>query len=268
MRCTQTTPRKNNERRMNHGSVCPFCDVREQDRALGRFRAANPITYTDPTGCEVYGEHKDIASTYMGKADLLEPIKMNISEREQRERSHQLQKTKDDYQKMLDDQFIEYRFYSCELNNGKQETRFACDENGARILNGNGDPILEMFCNFREAGSVFHESRHGGQFARGEVGYDDDNRQVTGFGIAQEVDAYKAQYSEINMMSLPIAVPAPFKLLSPFLSSPMILRIPGINGYELLNKSIDSYDEITPDLIRSIYERQGNQYQFIYDSLK
>ena len=57
--------------------------------------------------------------------------------------------------------------------------------------NQEGKWVISIFSDFSSS-SIAHETRHGGQFARGEMGID-ENGQICGYGVRKEVDAYRAQ---------------------------------------------------------------------------
>jgi hypothetical protein len=89
---------------------------------------------------------------------------------------------------MRGDESTEYR-YACIDNKGNTSSRGkpAIDITGK---NKAGVKVVTMFTE-NNMGSKLHESRHGGQNVRGEY----DIATGNGYGVADEVSAYRAQYS-------------------------------------------------------------------------
>ncbi len=97
-----------------------------------------------------------------------------------RERSSELRKSVKDIRDMRNDDNNEYRYVESNTPlsdyGGKNE---ACDD------------IIILYASESYFDSVVHESRHGGQHARGKLNI------ITkeDYGVAHEIDAYRAQYS-------------------------------------------------------------------------
>ncbi|MBR6117784.1 MAG: RHS repeat-associated core domain-containing protein [Paludibacteraceae bacterium] len=81
-------------------------------------------------------------------------------------------------------------------NDGKNEYRFELDKNkpGTTGKEEDGHQIITMYSNLETLDeTVAHEVRHGGQTARGEISYDNNN-QIQNYDVEKEVDAYRAQW--------------------------------------------------------------------------
>ena len=81
-------------------------------------------------------------------------------------------------------------------NDGKNEYRFELDKNkpGTTSKEEDGHQIITMYSNLETLDeTVAHEVRHGGQTARGEISYDNNN-QKQNYDVEKEVDAYRAQW--------------------------------------------------------------------------
>ena len=90
-----------------------------------------------------------------------------------------MKKSAQDIRDMRNDPDTEYRF----VKSNTPEIRAAEEKNN------NGDEVIAICYNNFE--TRLHESRHGGQHARGEM----DAAFFYGYGVMDEVDAYRAQYS-------------------------------------------------------------------------
>ena len=109
------------------------------------------------------------------KADRLES--KGIDSGDLRERAKELRKSVQDIRDMRASTKV-FKFASVSKNGGKPETKQTGDNEITLFVEGN-------------ISNQIHESRHGGQIARGEF----DVATGKGFGISKEVDAYRAQFS-------------------------------------------------------------------------
>lgn len=109
-----------------------------------------------------------------------------------------------------------------------------------REKNKKGDPIISIFSE-KNMGSILHENRHGGQHYRKELNI------ITGkgYGVNDEIDAYRAQYSWNGI----------FEFID-------VNKIPTeeetINslkdGYSPFKNTINSIHQITAELINSLVD--------------
>ena len=94
-----------------------------------------------------------------------------------RERAGELRKSVQDIRDMRNDNDTEYRYVrTLSVPESKSDD------------NGNSEVI---YLHFQNVHTQIHESRHGGQHARGEI----DLVTKQGYGVRDEIDAYRAQYS-------------------------------------------------------------------------
>lgn len=94
-----------------------------------------------------------------------------------RERAGELHKSVQDIRDMRNDNDTEYRYVSTlSVLESKSDD------------NGNSEVI---YLHFQNVHTQIHESKHGGQHARGEI----DLVTKQGYGVRDEIDAYRAQYS-------------------------------------------------------------------------
>jgi len=106
-----------------------------------------------------------------------------------KERVTELNQSKTDIASMRTDEKTEYRYESL----GSKEAK-GLNLVGPSTLstgsNAKGDGVVTMFTE-SNMGSQLHETRHGGQNARGEFNIS----TLANYGVADEISAYKAQYS-------------------------------------------------------------------------
>jgi len=161
------------------------------------YCANNPVNKVDPSGM-YFGEVNEKTASKIeqkaskratrleNKADRLEAKGKDAGDL--RERAGELRQSAQDIRDMRGDKTTEYRY-------GKASSK---DNPSGRGLptttltgtNSTGDNVVTMFTE-SNMGSKLHESRHGGQNVRGEYNI------VTGagYGVADEVSAYRAQFS-------------------------------------------------------------------------
>ena len=145
----------------------------------------NPVRYIDPDG-RYFDETNDKRAQRMerrlerkaeklsAKADRKE--KRHKDTGDLRERAGELRKSVQDIRDMRNDTKTEYRYKSAEE---------------AEIYGENIDGKDVVFICFADFETKVHESRHGGQHARRELNL----VKIKGYGVADEVDAYRAQYA-------------------------------------------------------------------------
>jgi RHS repeat-associated protein len=117
----------------------------------------------------------------------LEKKKEDVGDR--RERVAELKQSKGDIANMRSDAKTEYRYGNLDSKEAK-----SLNLSGPSTLstgtNSKGDGVVTMFTE-SNMGSQLHETRHGGQNARGEFNISTS----ANYGVADEVSAYRAQYS-------------------------------------------------------------------------
>jgi len=145
----------------------------------------NPVRYIDPDG-RYFDETNDKRAQRMerrlerkaeklyAKADRKEKRHKDVGDL--RERAGELRKSVQDIRDMRNDTKTEYRY------KGAEE---------AEIYGENIDGKDVVFICFADFETKVHESRHGGQHARRELNL----VKMKGYGVADEVDAYRAQYA-------------------------------------------------------------------------
>jgi hypothetical protein len=106
-----------------------------------------------------------------------------------RERVGELRQSAQDVRDMRNDQSTEYKYGKFDRKEGKA-LELVGPSTTLTGQNGKGDNVVTMFTE-KNMGNQIHETRHGGQNARGEFNV------ATGanYGVADEVSAYRAQYS-------------------------------------------------------------------------
>ena len=106
-----------------------------------------------------------------------------------RARSGELRKSAQDVRDMRNDKSTEYKYAKLD---GKEGKTLGLKGPSTTLTgqNGKGDNVVTMFTE-KNMGNQIHETRHGGQNARGEFNV----ATGAGYGVADEVSAYRAQYS-------------------------------------------------------------------------
>ena len=220
----------------------------------------NPIRYIDPNGMyfdeanerkagRIEQQAERRATKFENKANQLEAKGNSIGDL--RERAGELRKSAQDIRDMSGDKTTEYRYANASNKNNPAGTG-----NPATIptgINSKGHNVVTMYSD--GVGSRIHESRHGGQIARGEQNFD----------INSEVSAYRAQYAYDGYLNYQ---PADYLKNNPTLTSAFrslgssVIPITTISNISLINRA----------LIQNIGE-EGNRYGIrtwvpIYQNLK
>ena len=137
----------------------------------------NPIKYVDSDG-----RYFDDVNEQIAQKIEVECQQKLSSQGIDRNRRNELNKTLQDIAAMRNDEKHEYRF---ELDKDSPGT--TCNEEG-------GHQVITMYSNLEELDeTTAHETRHGGQVARGEMFYDNNNQRQN-YDIYKEIDAYRAQW--------------------------------------------------------------------------
>jgi len=114
--------------------------------------------------------------------------KKGVAIGDRRERITELRTSQTDIANMRNDANTEYRYASANDKSNPSGVGFPTTTSTG--TNSNGDGVITMFTE-NNMGSVLHEGRHGGQNARGEFNI----RTSANYGVADEISAYRAQYS-------------------------------------------------------------------------
>jgi len=141
------------------------------------------------------------------KADRLEEKGKDIGDL--RERAGELCQSAQDVQDMRDDESTQYS-YSSVSSKKAEEMRIEGPTTVSTGTNKKGHNVVTMFTEGNME-TKLHETRHGGQNARGEINISTGK----GYGVSDEVSAYRAQYSWSGNL--------------PYLSHSIDQRIGGIN---------------------------------------
>jgi hypothetical protein len=162
------------------------------------FTANNPVRYREIDG-RYYDEANEKKAEKMvrrseRRAEKLERKAQRLENRNQdsgdlRDRVAELRKTARDIKDMGNDQNTEYRFEKLG-SKGARANNVAGPAAMKTGENSQGHEVVTMYTE-GNMGSRLHEARHGGQHARGELNI----ATGAGYGVADEVDAYRAQYS-------------------------------------------------------------------------
>ena len=109
------------------------------------------------------------------------------------DRITELRNSKSDISDMRGNQEIEFRYAkaSSKSNPAGKNHPVAW----ATAIDGEGQLKVVTMYTEGNMGNQLHESRHGGQIARGEYSFEQNKKPTAGFGIGSEVSAYRAQYS-------------------------------------------------------------------------
>ena len=206
------------------------------------FCAGNPVKYIDSDGRyfdddnekKVQRDERKLERRSLKLSKKAERLdKQGKDSRNVKERSKELKKSAQDIRDMRNDADTEYRF----IKSTTPKIR-ALEE-----TNNNGNEVIVIsYINFE---TRLHESRHGGQHAREEI----DVVNFNGYGVMDEVDAYRAQYSWSGV----------YNYLYDDLSSEAILR--RVNaGLNPLIGTISNIDNITPAFINRLIEDNNYLY--------
>jgi hypothetical protein len=123
-----------------------------------------------------------------------------------KERISELKISKSDISSMRSNENVEFRYV-----NASDKTNPAGLNKPVTALTGTntaGHNVITIFT-ANDIANRIHESRHGGDIARGEYSFDKNNNPTAGYGLHSEVSAYRAQYSyngEFNYIDASIPV--------------------------------------------------------------
>ncbi len=184
------------------------------------------------------------------KADRLEAKGKSIGDL--RDRSGELRQSAQDVRDMRNDQSTEYKYAKL---NSKRAKSLGVDGPSTTITGQNtqSDNVVTMFTE-KYMGNQIHETRHGGQNARGEL----DVTTGAGYGVADEVSAYRAQYSWSGKLQY-----IPFTDFSNG-NNMMQMLTQGIQGFI---QNITNINQITPNFVNSLVDNPGLSQILIYPPL-
>jgi len=168
------------------------------------YCAGNPIRFNDVDGRYFDDKNEKKASRIEKRAnrraEKLERKADRIDNQggnsgDLRDRAGELRQSATDIVIMRNEQNTEYRFSGLNSKSAKNN-----NIEGPTILrtgtNNNGDNVVTMFTE-NTMSSKLHESRHGGDLSRGTLQFNANG----GYGVSDEVSAYRAQYSWNGQMS-------------------------------------------------------------------
>jgi RHS repeat-associated protein len=158
----------------------------------------NPIMRVDRTGMDFDPENEKKAQIQDSKIlkklfkldnEFNKALHKGKDTEEISDRMRELMQSRRDIKDMRNDHSTEYRYSSVSNNSGFSETK-------PTGTNEKGQRIITMYT---EEGTSIHESRHGGQIARGEFSFI-RGRLTAGYNVYSEISAYRAQYAYYGEM--------------------------------------------------------------------
>ena len=211
----------------------------------------NPLRYADPTGKYAMGNNRfklahyqellqkeyDELNVYWGTTnDALEQDYIKL-------RLNQLEESIEDINDIIKDPFYEYTF-----KNGS---------NPMTVLSEN-DPYQVDIITDNSMGSIIHEIRHAGQFARRDFSFASYDTPDEHYGVSFEISAYQAQIAYCGYLQY-----LPYYDFDNDLKATVQLGLGGLNS---LTEIITNIQLVNPTFIRNMCE--GNDitdYHRIYD---
>ena len=143
----------------------------------------NPLRYVDPSGKEFDPASNKIAQ----KTEKEVRAKLESLPAGNDDVRNELNKTLDDIQRMRADKSTIYSYKTTSSKDAKKnEISEPTTENIGK--NRKGQDLIHLYYN--SEGTLIHESRHGGDIARGTLAKDKSN-----YGVSHEISAYRAQYA-------------------------------------------------------------------------
>jgi RHS repeat-associated protein len=166
-----------------------------------------------------------------------------------RDRATELTQSAQDIKDMRNDTSTEYRYGKVNSKEAK-----ALNLQGPATLstgqNKKGDDVVSIFTE-GNMGSRLHETRHGGQNARGEF----DIKTGNNYGVADEVSAYRAQYSWKGKLDY-----VPFTNFNSQANLTKLLT-QGISGFKV---NVTNINQINPTMVNSLVDNPGLNQILIY----
>ncbi len=222
------------------------------------FSGNNPIRYYDVDG-RYFDERNERKASRIEKKALKRAEKLEakvdklILKGQDRgelcDRADELRKSVNDIQEMRNDGTTEYRY-------AKVDSRAAKRNNiiGPTAIptgqNSEGNNVITLFTE-KGMGSVLHETRHGGDIARGSLQFNLSG----GYGISHEISAYRAQYSWDGSFEY-----IPFTNFGVQTNLTRLFR-EGISSFKV---DITNLNQITPAMVNSLVDKPGLNQILIY----
>jgi RHS repeat-associated protein len=166
-----------------------------------------------------------------------------------RDRAGELRQSAQDVRDMRNDASTEYKYAKL---NGKEGKSLGLGGPSTTLTgqNGKGDNVVTMFSE-KNMGNQIHETRHGGQNARGEFNV----ATGAGYGVADEVSAYRAQYSWDGSLKY-----MPF---TEFGNKNNLMQMM-TQGIQSFFQNITNINQITPNFVNTLVDNPGLNQILIY----
>ena len=156
---------------------------------------------------------------------------------DRRDRISELKSSKSDISDMRSNESTEFRYGKASDKNNE-----AGRGNPATLPTGTNDAGHNVITMFSDKSTQFHETRHGGQVARGEYGFDQNRNPTAGYGLDSEVSACRAQYAfdgKFNYQQADFLRNASPAVVDAFFSTgSSIIPIVGVNNINLINRAL------------------------------
>ncbi len=166
-----------------------------------------------------------------------------------RDRADELTQSAQDIKDMRNDTSTEYRYGKVNSKEAKS-LNVVGPTTMANGQNKKGDDVVSIFTE-GNMGSKLHETRHGGQNARGEF----DIKTGAKYGVADEVSAYRAQYSWKGSLDY-----IPFTNFNTQANLTKLLT-QGISGFKV---NVNNINQINPTMVNSLVDNPGLNQILIY----
>ena len=208
------------------------------------YCAGNPVRYVDPTGMYFDEANEKRAQKIEKSLDKqISKLEKRVAKIERKggdvgdlnDRITELRSSKSDISDMRSNESTEFRY--AKASNKNNPAGRGLPVTSATGTNDAGHNVVTMYTG-GNMGNRIHESRHGGQIARGEYSFDQRGNPTAGYGIGSELSAYRAQYSyngKLNYIDASSALNQQF----------------GSSGIIPLASTVTNILTITPDFVRT-----------------